>query len=178
MPAIATPKPDADSFLIMATEVHKLLTKSAGTDHARVRQLAKVLRDLANTNYDRGWNDAQEAQEGAPVETNPDVGKLVRSKHQPGCMGILIRDTDGQLVMQCEPDKGNGMVVEEGEYELAPSGDAIPCVGSRVIISGATPELEGRTARIGAMRGDMATVQMEDDISIAGVNKALLKVIH
>jgi hypothetical protein len=61
MPAIATPKPDADSFLIMATEVHKLLTRPVGTEHARIRQLAKVLRDLANTNYDRGWDDARAA---------------------------------------------------------------------------------------------------------------------
>lgn len=125
MPAISTPKPDADAFLIMATEVHKLLTRPVGTEHARIRQLSKVLRDMANTNYDRGWNDALEAG-GAAAPT-----------------------------------------------ENAPR----PCVGSRVIISGATLELEGRIARVGAITGDLATVQMEDDVTIVGVNKSLLKVI-
>lgn len=122
MPAISTPKPDADSFLIMATEVHKLLTRPVGTEHARIRQLSKVLRDMANTNYDRGWNDALEAG-GVMAAPHPHVGKMVRIKDGRKYSGVLVQDQKGRLFVRGEPDPKFGTTdveVDESEYELVP----------------------------------------------------------
>lgn len=71
MPALAKLTPHAQynaPFHHMALEVHKLLNKPVGTENARVLKLAEVLKSLAETNYQRGHEDAMSALEIVPEE--------------------------------------------------------------------------------------------------------------
>lgn len=69
MSALAKLSPHAQHtapFHHMALEVHKLLNKPLGTEHARILKLAEVLKNLAETNYHRGHEDALASLEIVP----------------------------------------------------------------------------------------------------------------
>ena len=106
MPALAKLSPHAEHtnpFHYMAREVHKLLNKPLGTEHARVLKLAEVLKSMAETNYQRGYADALASLEIVPETPQEPEGEHIFNANKELAIGFIRANPDGIFRVSIQP---------------------------------------------------------------------------